>query len=112
MERPDVIVGTVSRVLAHVEAGHVTLRDSLEILVIDEADLIFSFGYEADLKKLIKYGHLNFETRLYFSCCSSAFCSHLPKICQSILMSATLSDDVTALKKLVLHNPVSKNKNM
>ena len=48
------MIGTVSRLLAHIEAGHVSLRDSLEILVIDEADLIFSFGYEDDLKKLIK----------------------------------------------------------
>ncbi len=34
-------------------------------------------------------------------------CSHLPKICQAFLMSATLSEDVKALKKMVLHNPVS-----
>lgn len=33
--------------------------------------------------------------------------SHLPKIYQAFLMSATLSDDVQALKELVLHNPVS-----
>ena len=36
------------------------------------------------------------------------FCfRHLPKIYQAFLMSATLSDDVKALKSLVLHNPVS-----
>lgn len=32
--------------------------------------------------------------------------SHLPKIYQSFLMSATLSEDVQALKELLLHNPV------
>jgi len=28
---------------------------SLEMLVIDEADLIFSFGYEEDLKTILKH---------------------------------------------------------
>ena len=37
----------------------------------------------------------------------SFYFRHLPKIYQAFLMSATLSDDVKALKSLVLHNPVS-----
>merc|ERR1711892_876424 len=32
--------------------------------------------------------------------------AQLPSIYQAVLTSATLSDDVTRLKKLVLHNPV------
>lgn len=35
-----------------------------------------------------------------------SFNSHLPKIYQSFLMSATLSEDVQSLKELLLHNPV------
>lgn len=35
-----------------------------------------------------------------------AYFRHLPKIYQAILASATLSEDVTSLKNLVLHNPV------
>ncbi|KAL4609545.1 putative ATP-dependent RNA helicase DDX56 [Arapaima gigas] len=85
MEKPDVVVGTPSRVLAHLSAHNMTLSTSLEILVIDEADLLFSFGFESDLKSLL---------------------CHLPKIYQAFLMSATLSEDVEALKELVLHNPV------
>ncbi|XP_028318037.1 putative ATP-dependent RNA helicase DDX56 [Gouania willdenowi] len=84
MEKPDVVVGTPSRVLAHVNAKNLALQ-SLEMLVVDEADLLFSFGFEADLK---------------------SFLCHLPKIYQSFLMSATLSEDVQALKELLLHNPV------
>lgn len=38
---------------------------------------------------------------------TSAPPSHLPKIYQALLMSATFSPDVEALKELVLHNPVS-----
>lgn len=52
MEKPDVVVGTPSRVQAHIKAHNLAL-DSLEMLVVDEADLLFSFGFEADLKNLI-----------------------------------------------------------
>ncbi|XP_071793822.1 probable ATP-dependent RNA helicase DDX56 [Asterias amurensis] len=86
MEKPDIVVGTPSRLLAHLKAQNLTLKDTLEVLVIDEADLVFSYGYENDLKSLLTF---------------------LPKIYQAFLMSATLSDEVFALKKLVLHNPVT-----
>merc|ERR1712156_528063 len=84
---PDIVVGTPSRVLAHLKAGHIDLSESLETLVIDEADLIFSFGHESDLKAILS--------------------SNLPSTYQAVLTSATLSEDVSKLKKLVLHNPVS-----
>ncbi|XP_035247666.1 probable ATP-dependent RNA helicase DDX56 [Anguilla anguilla] len=86
MEKPDIVVGTPSRVLAHLSAQNMNLQSSLEMLVIDEADLIFSFGFESDLKSLL---------------------CHLPKIYQAFLMSATLNEDVQSLKELVLHNPVT-----
>ncbi|XP_071754922.1 putative ATP-dependent RNA helicase DDX56 [Centroberyx gerrardi] len=86
MEKPDVVVGTPSRVLAHLNAQNLVLHSSLETLVVDEADLLFSFGFEADLKSLL---------------------CHLPKIYQSFLMSATFTEDVQALKELLLHNPVT-----
>ncbi|XP_012696133.1 probable ATP-dependent RNA helicase DDX56 [Clupea harengus] len=86
MEKPDVVVGTPSRVLAHINAQNLALDSTLEMLVIDEADLVLSFGFEADLKNLL---------------------CHLPKIYQAFLMSATLNEDVQALKELVLHNPVT-----
>ncbi|XP_008170140.2 probable ATP-dependent RNA helicase DDX56 [Chrysemys picta bellii] len=86
MEKPDVVVGTPSRVLAHLQGHSLSLRHSLEVLVLDEADLLFSFGFEEDLKNLL---------------------CHFPKIYQSFLMSATFSEEVQALKELVLHNPVT-----
>uniref|UniRef100_A0A9J7X7R6 Probable ATP-dependent RNA helicase DDX56 n=1 Tax=Cyprinus carpio carpio TaxID=630221 RepID=A0A9J7X7R6_CYPCA len=88
MEKPDIVVSTPSRVQAHINAQNLQLQTSLEMLVIDEADLLFSFGFEADLKSLLWY----------------IFLSLL--IYQAFLMSATLNDDVQALKELVLHNPV------
>ncbi|XP_076345578.1 putative ATP-dependent RNA helicase DDX56 isoform X1 [Tachypleus tridentatus] len=84
-EKPDVVIGTPSRVLAHLQANNLILKDSLEIMVLDEADLLFSFGYESDIKEILRY---------------------LPQLYQSFLMSATLTTDVQALKKIVLHNPV------
>lgn len=45
---------------------------------------IFSFGYEEEVKTVLSF---------------------LPTVYQAVLASATLSDDVLTLKKLVLHNP-------
>lgn len=53
MEKPDILVGTPSKIQAHINAQNLVLHSSLEMLVIDEADLLFSFGFEADLKNLI-----------------------------------------------------------
>lgn len=54
MEKPDIVVGTPTRVQAHISAQNLMLS-SLEVLVIDEADLLFSFGFESDLKNLLWY---------------------------------------------------------
>jgi len=84
-ENPDIIVGTPSRILGHLQAGNMDLKSTVEMVVIDEADLLFSFGYEQDMLALLAF---------------------LPKIYQAFLMSATLSEQVLSLKKLILHNPV------
>lgn len=54
VEKPDIVVGTPLRTLQHIKAGNLNLKQSLEILVIDEADLIFSFGYEEEIKELLR----------------------------------------------------------
>jgi len=55
LDNPDVVVGTPSRILAHLKAGNMVLKDSLQMVVVDEADLVFSFGYETDMKALLTY---------------------------------------------------------
>ncbi|XP_066062373.1 probable ATP-dependent RNA helicase DDX56 isoform X1 [Chamaea fasciata] len=85
MEQPDVVVGTPGRVLAHVAGHSLTLRPWLEVLVLDEADLLLSFGCGDDIRALL---------------------CHLPKIYQAMLVSATLNPELEALQELVLHNPV------
>ncbi|KAI8805680.1 P-loop containing nucleoside triphosphate hydrolase protein [Cladochytrium replicatum] len=82
-EKPDIVVTTPSKILSHVDTKHVSLG-SVESLVIDEADLILSYGYDADVSNILK---------------------QMPKQYQSYLMSATLSQDVQKLKQLVLRNP-------
>jgi ATP-dependent RNA helicase DDX56/DBP9 len=56
--------------------------------VIDEADLILSYGHDEDVRQILSG-------------------NYLPKVFQSFLMSATMTKDVEALKGLVLRNPVS-----
>ena len=85
---PDIVIGTPAKLLAHVQAGSFfNLKKTLACLVIDEADLLFSFGFESDMQKLIE--------------------KVVPKDgCQSFLVSATLNPDVINLKNLVLRKPV------
>ena len=54
---------------------------------MDEADLILSYGHDEDVRQIF----------------SGAF---LPKVYQSFLMSATMTEDVEMLKGLALRNPV------
>jgi len=83
---PKIIISTPAGLLRHVAKNTkvVDLKSSVESLVIDEADLILSFGYTKDVTALVKY---------------------LPKICQGFLMSATLSTELDQLKQIVLHSP-------
>lgn len=53
IDKPDIIVGTPTRVLQHIKAGNLNLKDSLKLLVVDEADLVFSFGYENEIKEVL-----------------------------------------------------------
>lgn len=85
LEKPCIVVGTPTRVLAHLKENNLCIRDTLQILVIDEADLLFSHGCEKDVCAILE---------------------HLPSIYQAFLMSATLNQEVKQMKKLLLHNPV------
>lgn len=81
----NILISTPSKLLAHINNKTVDIQNNLKFLVIDEADIMFSYGYEHDLKLLV---------------------NHLPKIYQALLVSATMSKDVDNLKGLILHNPV------
>ena len=82
----DILIGTPSKILAHINNETINTKKDLKYLVIDEADIMFSYGYENDI---------------------CTFISCLPKIYQAMLVSATFSKDVENLKNLMLHNPIS-----
>lgn len=84
---PDVLISTPACIPKCLSSGVLqaaSITSSLETLVLDEADLLLSYGYENDIKALTP---------------------HVPRSCQCLLMSATSSADVDKLKKLILHNP-------
>ena len=81
----NLIISTPSRLIPHLASGLIRLEaGSFHTLVLDEADLILSFGFQSDLDSLVP---------------------HLPKLFQTLLFSATLSDDLDSLKALLLHTP-------
>lgn len=82
---PDIIIATPSRALAHINLSPQVIVTNLAHLVIDEADLVLSYGYEDDLQAVAKA---------------------LPKGLQTFLASATLTDEVDTLKRLFCRNPV------
>ncbi|KAJ6620668.1 DEAD-domain-containing protein [Mycena sp. CBHHK59/15] len=84
-DKPDIVIATPSRALALLQSKALIVS-SLDSLVIDEADLILSYGHDEDVRQIF----------------SGAF---LPKVHQSFLMSATMTEDVEMLKGLTLRNP-------
>ncbi|KAG9086168.1 ATP-dependent DNA/RNA helicase [Ceratobasidium sp. UAMH 11750] len=84
-EKPDLIVGTPARLVALLQSKTLSLA-LLDSLVIDEADLILSYGHDEDVKQILSGGHL-------------------PKVYQTFLMSATMTKDVETLKGIALRNP-------
>ena len=83
----DLVVSTPATVADCVRKGVLptqVLQERLQTLVLDEADLLLTYGYGEDLQTVTK---------------------NVPRSCQCMLISATLNDDVEQLKELVLHNP-------
>jgi ATP-dependent RNA helicase DDX56/DBP9 len=83
-DTPDVVISTPGRVGPFLSSGRLNL-DGVTSLVIDEADLVLSYGYENDMQNISK---------------------SLPRGVQTFLMSATLTPDVESLKGLFCRDPV------
>ncbi len=79
----DILVATPGRLLdmIHQRAVHF---DELNVLVLDEADRMLDMGFIGDINKII---------------------DRLPQQRQTLLFSATLSDDVRSLIKTTIDNP-------
>ncbi|GKZ30649.1 ATP-dependent DNA/RNA helicase [Aspergillus brasiliensis] len=81
---PDIVISTPARVIANLGNSSLSL-DNLTHLVIDEADLVLSYGYDEDINALSKA---------------------IPRGVQTFLMSATLTSEVDTLKGLFCRSPV------
>jgi len=78
----DIVIATPGRFLEHIENG--LKINSIEVLVLDEADRMLDMGFAKDIRKIHPL---------------------LPKRHQTLLFSATYSDKVRKLSKLVLRSP-------
>ena len=79
----DILVATPGRLLDIQGQGHLDLS-KVEILVLDEADRMLDMGFIHDIKKVLAL---------------------LPSSKQSLLFSATFSDDIKALADRLLKSP-------
>ncbi|KAL2015940.1 hypothetical protein VTK56DRAFT_4530 [Thermocarpiscus australiensis] len=80
---PDIVVSTPARAWHSVSSSALSLS-KLQYLVLDEADLVLSYGYDEDMENISR---------------------SLPKGVQTIMMSATLSAELDTLKGIFCRNP-------
>ncbi len=80
-----IIVGTPGRILRHLKDDNFTPQ-SIDTLVLDEADRMLDMGFTEDINEIISY---------------------LPKNRQTLLFSATFPDNINTLSQNILNNPKS-----
>ncbi len=81
---PHIVVGTPGRILKHLEKGSLKL-DSLNILVLDEADRMLDMGFHEDIMHIIDM---------------------MPRQRQTLLFSATYPDKIKEISDAIQNNPV------
>lgn len=81
--KPDIIVATPGRLLDHLRQKNLTLCD-IEFMVLDEADRMLDMGFLPDIKRIL-------------SVCNEKR--------QSLLFSATLTDEIHLLAQKLLKKP-------
>jgi superfamily II DNA/RNA helicase len=83
MKGVEVLVATPGRLLDHVESRNLQLNQ-VQVLILDEADRMLDMGFMPDLKRILAL---------------------LPKHRQTLLFSATFSEDIKKLAQEFLKNP-------
>lgn len=81
----DVLVATPGRLLDHISQGNLTLGN-VRFLVLDEADRMLDMGFIRDIRKILAL---------------------VPREHQTLLFSATFTDEIRSLADSILRNPVS-----
>lgn len=80
---PDIVVATPARASLNINTSALS-TDGLQHLVIDEADLVLSYGYDEDLQTVA---------------------NAIPQGVQTFLMSATSTTETETLRGLFCRNP-------
>ena len=80
----DFVVCTPGKMMAHIKMGYVKL-DSLQYLVLDEADRMLDMGFYDDIMFII---------------------NHLPQQRQNLLFSATMPPKIKSMAQKILKDPV------
>ncbi len=80
----DIVMSTPGRLLDHLSRGTVNIS-KIRILVLDEADKMFEMGFIEDIKRII---------------------SLIPKERQTLMFSATMSQEVMEIAHHYMRNPV------
>lgn len=80
----DVVVATPGRLIDHMQQRTIALS-AIEILILDEADRMLDMGFLPDLRRILRA---------------------LPGQRQTLLLSATLADEVKNLAAEFMHHPV------
>ncbi|MFM1802192.1 MAG: hypothetical protein RJA81_1544 [Planctomycetota bacterium] len=83
----DIVVGTPGRVMDLLARGSLNFSDVYHV-VLDEADRMLDIGFRKDIERIL---------------------SHVPSPHQTLLLSATLSDDVLFLSRKYMHEPLELN---
>ena len=83
--RPDVIIATPGRFIDHMRNSASFTVDTLEILVLDEADRMLEVGFADELNEIL---------------------TTIPRSRQTMLFSATMTDSVDKLIRVGLNRPV------
>ncbi|GAB4852547.1 DEAD-box ATP-dependent RNA helicase 28 [Ancistrocladus abbreviatus] len=82
---PDIVVATPGRMIDHLRNSMSVDLDSLAVLILDEADRLLELGFSQEIHELIRM---------------------CPKRRQTMLFSATMTEDVDELIKLSLTKPL------
>jgi ATP-dependent RNA helicase DDX27 len=83
--RPDVVIATPGRFIDHMRNSASFAVDTLEILILDEADRMLEDGFADELNEIL---------------------TTIPKSRQTMLFSATMTDTVDKLIRVGLNRPV------
>ncbi len=83
-QSPDIVVATPGRLIDHLRNSRSVHLEDVEVLVLDEADRLLEMGFIDEVREVVR------------AC---------PKGRQTMLFSATLTDQVNDLARLSLHEP-------